>query len=150
MPPTLREQLDAVLRDNAFARLVGVELVDWDAGRAVTSLVADADRANIHGSAHGGALFTLADVAFEVACNSYGRTCVGLDVAVHYAAPARAGERVEARAEEASRSRGVASYRVDVSGEDGRTLCVILATAYRTREWHLGEDAWPEEWRASH
>jgi acyl-coenzyme A thioesterase PaaI-like protein len=75
---------------------------------------------------------------------------VGLDVAIHYAAGARAGERVEARAEESSRSRGVASYRVAVTGDDGRPLCVVVATAYRTREWHLGVDAWPEQWRAAH
>ena len=150
MPPELRERLDAVLRANAFAALVGVELAEWSPGRSVAALVADEERANIHGAVHGGALFALADVAFEVACNSYGRVCVGLDVSIHYAAPARAGERLAARAEEASRSRSVASYRVDVTGEDGRALCVVLATAYRTREWHLGEDVWPQEWRTAH
>ena len=83
----LRARLDAVLRDIGFGRLVGVEVVDWEPGRARTRLVPGAEQTNVHGFVHGGALFAVADTAFEVACNSWGRVSVGLDVTVHYAAP---------------------------------------------------------------
>jgi acyl-CoA thioesterase len=148
LPADLRSRLDPVLRDIAFARLVGVEVVGWEPGRARTRLVPGPDVANIHGGVHGGALFALADAAFEVACNSYGRVCVGLDVSIHYAAPARAGETLLAEAVEASRSRRVASYRVEVRGDNGVTRCTVLAVAFRTDRWHLGVDAWPADWRA--
>jgi len=146
----LRDRLDAVLRDIGFGRLVGVEVVDWEPGRARTRLVPGTDQTNVHGFVHGGALFAVADTAFEVACNSWGRVCVGLDVTVHYAAPAQLGEALLAEAVEVTRSLRVASYRVDVKGEDGLVRCTALAVAFRTDRWHLGEDEWPPEWRAAH
>ena len=148
MPTELRERLDEVLRDIGFGRLVGVEVLDWEPGSARTRLVPSPEQTNVHGFVHGGALFAAADTAFEVACNSYGRVCVGLDVSIHYAAPAQAGETLVAEARELSRSRRVASYRVEVTGEDSRPRCTALAVAFRTDRWHLGEDAWPAEWRA--
>lgn len=146
----LRDRLDAVLRDIGFGRLVGVEVVDWEPGRATTRLVPGQEQTNVHGFVHGGALFAVADTAFEVACNSYGRVCVGLDVTVHYAAPAQTGEALVAEALEVTRSRRVASYRVEVKGEDGIVRCTALAVAFRTDRWHLGEDEWPPTWRATH
>jgi acyl-CoA thioesterase len=147
MPAELRARLDEVLRDIGFGRLVGVEVLDWEPGRGRTRHVPSAEQTNVHGFVHGGALFAAADTAFEVACNSYGRVCVGLDVSIHYAAPARAGETLVAEARELSRSRRVASYHVEVAGEDGRPRCTALAVAFRTERWHLGEEAWPAAWR---
>jgi phenylacetic acid degradation protein PaaD len=146
----LRDRLDAVLRDIGFGRLVGVEVVDWEPGRATTRLVPGADQTNVHGFVHGGALFAVADTAFEVACNSWGRVCVGLDVSVHYAAPAQPGEPLVAEAVEVTRSRRVASCRVEVTGGDGLARCTALAVAFRTDRWHLGEQEWPPAWRAEH
>ncbi len=148
MPPDLRDRLDVVLRDIGFGRLVGVEVLDWQLGQARTQLVPSEEQTNVHGFVHGGALFAVADTAFEVACNSYGRVCVGLDVSIHYSGPAKAGELLVASAEEVTRSRRVASYRVEVRGEDESPRCVALAVAYRTDRWHLGENEWPEDWRA--
>jgi phenylacetic acid degradation protein PaaD len=148
MPPALRGRLDSILRDIGFGRLVGVEVVEWGLGSAATRLVAAAGQTNVHGFVHGGALFALADTAFEVACNSYGRVCVGLDVSIHYAASAQPGELLVAEASEQTRSRRVASYRVEVRGEDGRSVCTALAVSFRTDRWHLGDDQWPPDWRA--
>jgi acyl-CoA thioesterase len=149
MDAALRGRLDEVLREIGFGRLVGIEVVDWEPGFARTALTPMAEQANIHGFVHGAALFTLADTAFEVACNSYGRVCVGLDVSIHFAAPARAGERLVATARELTRSRRVASYRVEVAGEEEPPRCTALAVAFRTDRWHLGAEAWPEEWKAA-
>ena len=99
----LRDRLDVVLRDIGFGRLVGVEVVDWEPGRARTRLLPGPHQTNVHGFVHGGALFAVADTAFEVACNSYGRVCVGLDVTVHYAAPAQPGEALVGEAVEVTR-----------------------------------------------
>ena len=146
MPADLRRRLDRVLRDIGFARSVGVEVLGWEPGRARTALVPGDGQTNVHGFVHGAALFALGDAAFEVACNSYGRVCVGLDVSVHYSAPVKPGDRVVAAAEEVTRSRSVASYSVHLTS-NGTTCCVLAATAYRTNRWHLGESEWPAEWR---
>jgi acyl-CoA thioesterase len=150
IPDGLRGRLDGVLREIGFGRLLGIEVVDWQPGRARTRLVPRAEHANVHGFVHGGALFALADTAFEVACNSYGRVCVGLDVTIHYAAAAQAGEELLAEAVEVSRSRRIASYRVEVRGADSDVRATVLAVAFRTARWHLSEDAWPASWREEH
>jgi acyl-CoA thioesterase len=150
MPDDLRSRLDAVLRDIGFGRLLGIDVVDWEPGRARTRLVPRDDQSNVHGFVHGGALFAVADTAFEVACNSYGRVCVGLDVSIHYVAPAQAGDELTASALEVSRSRRVASYRVDVRNAAGDARATALAVAFRTDRWHLGDDEWPSEWRQEH
>jgi hypothetical protein len=49
----LRERLDAVLRDIGFGRLVGVEVLDWEPGRARTRLVPGPEQTNVHGFVHG-------------------------------------------------------------------------------------------------
>lgn len=150
MPADLRDGLDAVFRAGGLGGLLGFRLVEWGAGRAVVELRPTAAVANITGSVHGGVLYALADSAFEVACNSWGRVCVALDVSVHHASAAPVEEVVTAEAVEVSRSARVASYRITAAGPGGEVRAWYQATAYRTTRWHLGTDRWPEEWRATH
>jgi hypothetical protein len=52
---------------------------------------------------------------------------------------------------ERSRTRRTAAYAIDVTSEaDGTLRATFQAMAFRTGRWHLGEDAWPDEWRATH
>lgn len=150
MPETLRSQLDGVFRAGALADILGLTLLEWGPGRATVRLDPTPEVVNVAGSVHGGVLYTLADSAFEVACNSYGRICVALDVSVHHASAAPLGEPVVAEAVEVSRSARVASYRVTAAGPDGTVRAWYQATAYRTSRWHLGESRWPPDWRAAH
>lgn len=150
LPAELRDELDQVFRGGQLGGMLGFELVEWGPGRAVVELRPTTAVANITGSVHGGVLYTLADSAFEVACNSYGRLCVALDVSVHHASAAPVDEPAVADAVEVSRSARVASYRVTVTGAGGEVRAWYQATAYRTSRWHLGAERWPEEWRAAH
>ncbi len=150
LPAGLRAELDGMFRSGGLGGLLGFRLVEWEPGRAVVELRPTAAVANITGSVHGGVLYTLADSAFEVACNSYGRVCVALDVSVHHASAAPVGEPVTAEAVEVSRSARVASYRVTAVGAGGEVRAWYQATAYRTSRWHFGAERWPEDWRARH
>lgn len=147
----LRDELDEVLRENRFVAHLGGELADWGLGWARLRLVADPRLSNLVGSVHGGALTALADAAFEVACNSYGRVCVAMDTACHYSQPGPLDATLVADAEEVSRSRRTASYRITVS-EEGRSqpTAWYMATAYRTDRWHLDADRYPEDWKQSY
>jgi acyl-CoA thioesterase len=150
MPAGNRDELDRMFRAGGLGGLLGFRLSEWGAGRAVVELIPTARTANITGSVHGGVLYTLADSAFEVACNSYGRVCVALDVSVHHASAASVDEPVVAEAVEVSRSASIASYRITATGIRGEVRAWYQATAYRTSRWHLGEDRWPEDWRAAY
>jgi acyl-CoA thioesterase len=146
----LRAELDKMFRASGLGAVLGFRLVDWGPGRATVELRPTEAVANITGSVHGGVLYSLADTAFEVACNSYGRLCVALDVSVHHASAAPIPEPVTAEAVEVSRSARVASYRITATGAGGEVRAWYQATAYRTSRWHFGAERWPEEWRAAH
>jgi acyl-CoA thioesterase len=150
MPADTRAALDDVFHAGGIGDLLGLRLLDWGAGWSRLQLEPSPEIANIAGSVHGGALYTLADSAFEVACNSYGRICVALDVSVHHASAAPLGEPVVAEAEEVSRSARIASYRITATGGKGDVRAWYLATAYRTSRWHLGSERWPQAWRDAH
>jgi len=105
---------------------------------------------NLAGSVNGAALFALADAAFEVACNSYGRVCLALETSCHYRKPAAIGDALTAAASEVARGTKTGSYRIDLRSSDGDLVAWYMALAYRTDRWHLGEDRWPEAWRSSH
>src|SRR3954451_11095441 len=139
-----------MFRAGGLGAVLGFRLVDWGPGRATVELRPTGAVANIAGSVHGGVLYSLADTAFEVACNSYGRLCVALDVSVHHASAAPISEPVTAEAVEVSRSARVASYRITATGAGGEVRAWYQATAYRTSRWHFGAERWPEEWRAAY
>jgi acyl-CoA thioesterase len=142
----LRRRLDGVFRGVAYRTAVGAGLADWGLGWSVVTATPTAAVANLAGSVHGGVIAGLADLAFEVACNSYGRLCVATELAVHYAAAAPVGSPLRAEAVEITRSRRIASYRIAVTAAD-QVVAWCQAVSYRTDSWHGGEQDYPEQWR---
>ena len=63
---------------------------------------------------HGAFVFAVADTAFACACNSHGPVTVAAAVDVTFVAPARAGDLLEARAEERTRFGRSGIYDVTV------------------------------------
>lgn len=128
---------------------LGAEIEDWGPGWASVTLEPQARHANLAGNVHGGVVVGLADLAFEVSCNGYGRIAVALGLTTHFTAPAPLDRPLRAVAEELSRSRGAAAYDIRVSS--GETLAAhVSAMAYRTARWHLDEALLPEGWSAAH
>ena len=83
-------------------------------GRAEVAMTVEARHLNFNGGCHGGAIFALADSAFGLASNSHGPLASGIAAHITYQVGVREGERLVARAVEASRSRRLAVYRIDV------------------------------------
>lgn len=144
----LRAPLEERFRAIPFAALLGIELDDWGPGWSRVRLAPSPALHNLVGTVHGGAIATLADVAFEVACNAHGRESVALDLTAHFTAPAD-GRLLVAEADEVTRSRRTASYRITVT-QGATTVAWFLAVAFRTSRWHLGEDRYPLSWREAH
>jgi acyl-CoA thioesterase len=143
--------MEELFLGDAFVNGVGPELVEWDGGRAVYRLTSEARHLNFVGSVHGGVLFTLADSALGTACNSWGRVCLALTVEIQFLSAPLAGETLLATAVERSRTRRTAAYAVDVVSEaDGALRASFQAMVFRTGRWHLGADAWPEDWQSTH
>lgn len=107
----------------SFADRLGFERLPSEAGSAVLRARVGAEHVNMHGSAHGGFLYSLADEAFAVASNSREADAVALSVHMDYFQAVFPGDLVVARAREEHLGRNVATYRVEVTRlpDDGAT-----------------------------
>ncbi|MGI9016545.1 MAG: hotdog fold thioesterase [Euzebya sp.] len=142
----MKRDLDAVFTATPMYATLGITLQDWGPGWAQLDLSPTAAMLNLAGSVHGGAIFTLADAAFEIACNSYGRVAVALETTCHYHRPAVTGTLLTGDAWEISRGNRTASYRLQVCNSDHEVVASYLALAYRTSRWHVDAARLPDGW----
>ena len=113
-----------------FPKSLGIELVELSPGRAVVAMTVTESMANFHGTAHGGALFTLADTAFALSCNSHGTPAVALSVTMDYMTPAKPGDRLVAVAEEAQRTKRTGSYHITVTANNETKIAFFRVLAF--------------------
>lgn len=118
-----------------FGRLLGFEAVEVHPGFAVVRMRVRPELQNIFGTTHGGAVFSLIDEAFQLACNGHGSLAVALNVNITYAASPGPGKALEAKAEEVHRTRRTASYYCDVREiEGGKLIASAQALAFNTQK----------------
>jgi len=144
-----RAALDAMFRSDVFAGRLGAELEDWGGGWARVGLTLTGEQRNFAGWLHGAVTFGLGDVAFAVASNSWGRLCVALSVDVQFLASASPGQRLIAECRERHRSRRTGAYLIEVHADEV-LVGSLHALVHRTSRWHLGADAWSDDWRSGH
>jgi len=117
-----------------LAERFAMEAVEVGPGTATVAMTVDETSLNQFGTAHGGALFSLIDEAFELSCNSHGTVALALNVNVSFIAPAMPGDRLTARAVEVSRTRRTGTYDIRVTNQTGDLIAVCHALAYRKRD----------------
>jgi acyl-CoA thioesterase len=81
----------------------------------------------------GGAIFTLADFTFAVACNSHGTLAVALNVSITFMKAATTGT-LWAEAREISKNFKVGTYTVDVKDDAGDLVAQFQGLAYRKKD----------------
>ncbi|PRO64501.1 hydroxyphenylacetyl-CoA thioesterase PaaI [Alkalicoccus urumqiensis] len=131
--------LNAYLKTDPYASFLGIEVEDVGEGTARASVTVTEDMLNIHGTANGGLLFSLADVVFACASNSYGTTAVGIQVSMQYLEAVACGETLRAEAVENAEPGRTGSYRMEVRTSSGSLAALAEGLVYRTRRPVLGE-----------
>jgi acyl-CoA thioesterase len=116
--------------DDPFMAALGLQGEITTPGRARVWGTIKPEYANMHGTAHGGFLYTLADAAFAFASNSHGVPAVALSTHMEYLQAGRVGDEVEAVAEEIHLGNRTALYRVEVRRAD-ELIAVFTGTVYR-------------------
>lgn len=119
-----------LVNNDKIAKLFGIVLEDYGEGWARTSMIVKEEMLNAYDLAHGAAIYALADVAFAVACNSHGSKAVALSVTIHYRRPASLGKRLIAMAEEESKGKTTALYKIRVVDEEGKLVASATGLAY--------------------
>lgn len=118
---------------DAFARHVGIELLDAGEGSARARMVVSDEHKNGLGIVHGAAIFTLADLAFAAASNSRGNAAVAINASVNFVTAAREGE-LFAEAREVSLNPKLATYEVRVTDAEGTLIAGFTGMVYRKKE----------------
>ncbi len=100
--------------EEPLASLLGIRLRDVTEGYALVEMEYTEKMDNIYGNAHGGALFSLIDEAFEISSNSHENVAVALNMNVTYMRPPAKNTVLTAESREVNRTRRTASYYITV------------------------------------
>ncbi|AET63867.1 PaaI family thioesterase [Methanothrix harundinacea] len=134
MTEEIFEAIRRRVAEEPYAEKMGLKLVEVAEGYALVEMRFTEEMENIFGMAHGGAIFSLIDEAFEVASNSHGTVSVALSMSVTYVSSPKKGETLQAEAEEVSRSNRVATYDIRVKTAGGDLIAICQALVYRKRD----------------
>ena len=123
------ESIKHHFENDRFAASSGMRLVELRPGFARTSLEIEDRHLNSVGIVQGGAIFTLADLAFAMACNSGGKVAVAVSTNLSFLKATRSGT-LHAEATEVSRSRKLSVCTVRVTNDAGELVALFRGTAY--------------------
>jgi acyl-CoA thioesterase len=113
-----------------FREILGIQILDIKDGYAKMLLRITKDHTNFAGSAHGGAVFALADCAFAEACNFGDNRAVAVQVNINYLKPSFPGDTLTAEATKVSEGKNFALYNVSVCKDD-KLVASFSGLAYK-------------------
>ncbi len=118
-------------KEEPFAEKFGLQFIEVQDGYAKVTMIFTPDMENIFGMAHGGAIFSLIDAAFEIASNSHGTMAVALNMNINYLASPQKGALLTAEAREIDRTKKTAAYDIRATDDSGRLLASCQSLVYR-------------------
>jgi acyl-CoA thioesterase len=130
MDNNIKQKLRDFFFNDEFAKTNGISIVDVLEGYGVTVMTVEKRHLNGVRSVQGGAVFTLADLAFALASNSRGFVSVGLNNYINYLKPAFEGDVLTAEAKEVSRGRTIGTYEVKITNQKAELIATFQGTAY--------------------
>jgi len=92
------QHVERMWQDDEASRALGMDAVVIELDHAEVRMTVTDAMVNGHDIAHGGYIFTLADSAFALACNSRGQTTVAAGADITFIAAARRGDVLVAEA----------------------------------------------------
>ncbi|MCF8023866.1 MAG: PaaI family thioesterase [Desulfobacteraceae bacterium] len=131
--PAVEKAIYKAVEAEPLARTFKMRLLELRYGFSLVEMPYDPDSmANMYARAHGGAIFSLIDEAFETASQTGGSIAVALNVNVTYISSPAKPTILRAEATEISYSRKTASYDIKVTDDSRNLVATCQAVAYRT------------------
>ena len=127
---TLLERLN---QTDIFARDNGIQLTEVREGYAKAEMTVGPGHINGANVCQGGAIFTLADLAFAAVCNSHGILTLGISNTIDYLASAHLGDHLTAEATETVNHPKMPQSIIRVTNQDGTLIATATGRAYRKR-----------------
>ena len=117
------------LQGDKFALLAGVELLETGNGYAKARMLIKPEHLNGGGVCQGGAIFTLADLAFAAATNSHARLTLSITSNINFFKAESKGY-LYAEAKEAFSHKRLANCEVRITNEAGELIATFNGTGY--------------------
>lgn len=130
---TIEEIKEKLNRDDRFCRYNEMRIDVIRPGYAEAVMEITENKLNGLGIAQGGAIFTLADLAFAGASNAAGFRTVAFTSNISFIRPGT-GRRLRAVATEVSRGRRTGVYSVQVFNDDGKMVAHGTTTGFISEE----------------
>jgi acyl-CoA thioesterase len=119
-------------RRDTFAHGAGIRLLEVRPGYARARMTVTPAHWNGVDVVQGGAVFTLADLAFAAACNTAGPVALAINVSISFLRAVERGT-LTAEAREVSRTSRLSTVEVEVRDGRGAAVALFHGTAYVTR-----------------
>jgi acyl-CoA thioesterase len=126
------EDIKNFFKKDNFIVDVGIELLEVSPGYAKAKLEIEERHLNALKTVQGGALFTLADLAFAAAMNAHGNAAVVINANMYFVKAASKGTLI-AEAKETSISPKIATYNVDITDDNGEIIAIYQGMGYRKK-----------------
>ncbi len=117
-------------KDDRYAAFSGIELLEIESGKATAKMPIKEMHLNAGNVVQGGAIFTLADLAFAAAVNAYGNLAMSIETTIRYFKSVSSGT-LYAKAEMIHIHHKLATFEVKVTNQENELIALFTATAYR-------------------
>lgn len=121
----------SMFEQDAASQLLGMQLGAVDFGCANVTMEVGWHMVNGHGNCHGGLIFSLADTAFAMACNTYNEITVGSSCHIDYIRPVQAGDTLTADAKERALAGRSGLYDTTIYNQNDQIVAVFHGRAQR-------------------
>ena len=124
------EEAQEYFKGDLFAYGNGMHLDELNEDGCLCSMDITDEHRNANGGVMGGAIFTLADLAFAVASNNVHRPTVAMNVNISYLSAPR-GSRLIAASTRIKEGRTSAVYQISVTDELGTPVALFTGTGFK-------------------
>jgi acyl-CoA thioesterase len=127
------EKIKEFFKRDKFAEHCGIKLLEVAKGYSKAEMDIADSHLNGVGTVQGGAIFTLADLAFAAASNSHGTVAVAINVNISFVKAIKKGT-LFAEAKETSINPKLGTYDVRVTDENGSLIAIFEGMVYRKEQ----------------
>ncbi len=128
---TLLERLN---NGDRFASSIGAHLTEVKEGSAKAQLTVEERHLNGGGVCQGGAIYTLADLAFAAVTNSHGILSLGISNTITFLKSAQLGDTITAECTELLNHHKLPYCDIKITNQHGELLAVMTGLAYRMKK----------------
>jgi acyl-CoA thioesterase len=127
------EDVKNFFKNDTFAEHLGIELLEVSQGWAKAKMEIKDHHLNGINITHGGAIFSLADLAFAVASNSHKTVALAINASISFLKAVSGGTLI-AEAKEVSLNPKLATYDIRVTNEANDIIALFQGTVYRKKD----------------